>query len=496
MDRQRLNTRAIIGLVAAALSLLLMAIPALATSPKKDGNEGATVTTEPIAAASHGSSASHASSKSDHDGDADSNPSTTYTENNDTNDGGTPNNVSDAGDNAHPSGKDRSVENGGSGNQGKSESTPDQNGKGPERDYQGTDKPNGSGGPDKADQDGNNGCGNDDDFNDDNEGWCGHKPKNDNGGVVTPPGDNGGGDKTPPVRDAKVTICHATGSSTNPFVMITPSASGVFHGHLGHQDGRDIIPTFTYQGQQYSQNWDAAGQAIFNKGCESAVTPPVLCSDGSMPAANGDCPSDTPPVHTKVTICHATGSSTNPFVTITPSASGVFHGHLGHQDGRDIIPPFTYKGQVYSQNWNAAGQAIFNNGCVESAITPPVLCPDGSTPPANGDCNPPVVCPTDTTMAIGQTDDCTPEVLGNVITRGGLGGKSPKGDSVLGKFISKPQARKPLAAAKDEGAAQLPFTGSNIMMLLSLALGLLALGLLSLESTIVLHNASVKRARR
>jgi hypothetical protein len=99
-------------------------------------------------------------------------------------------------------------------------------------------------------------------------------------------------------------------------------------------------------------------------------------------------------------------------------------------------------------------------------------------------------------MAIGQTDDCTPEVLGNVITRGGLGGKSPKGDSVLGKFISKPQARKPLAAAKDEGAAQLPFTGSNIMMLLSLALGLLALGLLSLESTIVLHNASVKRARR
>ncbi|HYI45310.1 MAG TPA: hypothetical protein VE174_07620, partial [Actinomycetota bacterium] len=41
----------------------------------------------------------------------------------------------------------------------------------------GKDKPNGSGGDDKADQDGNNGCGNDDDFEDDNNGNCGGKKK-------------------------------------------------------------------------------------------------------------------------------------------------------------------------------------------------------------------------------------------------------------------------------------------------------------------------------
>jgi hypothetical protein len=64
-----------------------------------------------------------------------------------------------------------------------------------------------------------------------------------------------------------------------------------------------------------------------------------------------------------VTICHATGSSSHPFVMISPSASGVFHGHLRHQDGRDIVPPFTFKGQAFSENWNAEGQAIFNNGC-------------------------------------------------------------------------------------------------------------------------------------
>jgi hypothetical protein len=67
--------------------------------------------------------------------------------------------------------------------------------------------------------------------------------------------------------------------------------------------------------------------------------------------------------HQHVTICHATGSSSNPFVMISPSASGVFHGHISHQGGRDIIPPFMFKGQVFSENWTAAGQAIFNNGC-------------------------------------------------------------------------------------------------------------------------------------
>ena len=118
----------------------------------------------------------NANAASDHDGDADSDSSTSYTEDNDTNDGGTPNNVADDGDNAHPSGKDRSVENGKSGNQGKSESNPDDS-KGPMRHEGalGDDKANGPGGSDLADQDGNNGCGNDDDFDDDNNGWCGKK---------------------------------------------------------------------------------------------------------------------------------------------------------------------------------------------------------------------------------------------------------------------------------------------------------------------------------
>ena len=89
------------------------------------------------------------------------------TEDDDTNDGGTPEDVADDGDDAHPSGRDRSVEPGGNPNKGNAQHDPDGDANG------GVDQPGGDGGEDLADQDGNNGCGNDDDFEDDNNGNCG-----------------------------------------------------------------------------------------------------------------------------------------------------------------------------------------------------------------------------------------------------------------------------------------------------------------------------------
>jgi hypothetical protein len=146
---------------AMALALLCLAVPAGAHH--KAGHDGGP--------GSHGSG--------DHDGDADNDSSTSYTEDNDSD--GKPNSPDPSGDadNKHPSGKDKHEEHGNSGNQGASESDPDDDGHGPDRSNGGPDKPNGSGGEDLLDQDGNNGCGNDDDFEDDNEGWCGKPPKQD-----------------------------------------------------------------------------------------------------------------------------------------------------------------------------------------------------------------------------------------------------------------------------------------------------------------------------
>ena len=81
------------------------------------------------------------------------------------------------------------------------------------------------------------------------------------------------------------------------------------------------------------------------------------------------------------TICHATASNSNPYSTFTVDEASVdglvppqgdhFHGHTGPVwdptlkaqkiDWGDIIPPVP--GHHAGLNWDAAGQAIYNNGC-------------------------------------------------------------------------------------------------------------------------------------
>jgi len=122
---------------------------------------------------------------------------------------------------------------------------------------------------------------------------------------------------TPP---SKVTICHKTGSDSNPWRRITVSSramtkpnskSGiVLRGHLRH-----------------------AGDAI--------VVGTAACPSPTLTPA----PTTTPP--TKITICHKTGSTTNPYRRITVSsravtnpnspAGKVLRGHMGHTG--DILMP-------------------------------------------------------------------------------------------------------------------------------------------------------------
>lgn len=68
----------------------------------------------------------------------------------------------------------------------------------------------------------------------------------------------------------------------------------------------------------------------------------------------------------KVTLCHATNSDKNSYDKITVSANATVEGHDKHSD--NIIPPFTYteKGEQKrypGKNWDARGQAIYNNDC-------------------------------------------------------------------------------------------------------------------------------------
>jgi LPXTG-motif cell wall-anchored protein len=85
----------------------------------------------------------------------------------------------------------------------------------------------------------------------------------------------------------------------------------------------------------------------------------------ASPENAGATPSD------KVTICHATSSEKNPYRSIPVNTSSIDEINNRHRNGHgdhtgDIIPSFTSPiGTVFpGLNWDAVGQAIWNNGCV------------------------------------------------------------------------------------------------------------------------------------
>ena len=79
-----------------------------------------------------------------------------------------------------------------------------------------------------------------------------------------------------PLSSERITICHATASTTNPYVMITVDIQSIVgtsgHGRSGVNVG-DIIPAFTYNGNEtYPGNGD---QAVLANGCNRVSPPPA-----------------------------------------------------------------------------------------------------------------------------------------------------------------------------------------------------------------------------
>jgi hypothetical protein len=137
-------------------------------------------------------------------------------------------------------------------------------------------------------------------------------------------------------KSGHVTICHRTGSHQNPYVVISPSVSGVYHGHyLEHNehavfpntasDGKwgDIIPPFQYQGVTYSLNWDAQGQAIWSNGCRP-VTSGTTGTTSTTGTTNttGTTSTVTSTVTTSISSSTSTVTVTTPSSTVTVTTTG------------------------------------------------------------------------------------------------------------------------------------------------------------------------------
>lgn len=147
----------------------------------------------------------------------------------------------------------------------------------------------------------------------------------------------------------KVTICHATNSDNNPYVMITVDTDaahgGKDHGkgdHAAEHDGTvwtaalkaqhiswgDIIPAYTDdQGVSFpGLNWTAAGQAIFNNGCkvpQAQPTPTPTPTSAPTPTPTPTTPvtptPTTPGTVTAVTVASTTPVAATSVKTATPT---------------------------------------------------------------------------------------------------------------------------------------------------------------------------------
>lgn len=130
---------------------------------------------------------------------------------------------------------------------------------------------------------------------------------------------------TPPNPDHKVTLCHRTGSASNPYIVITTDIASdglVKGGHNNHEQvgnglGGDIIPAYSYTfihgprtGETFEypgKNLDTVisgttGAAILEAGCvvpTSTPTPTETPSPTETPT-----PTDSP----KPLTCHDTGT--------------------------------------------------------------------------------------------------------------------------------------------------------------------------------------------
>lgn len=126
---------------------------------------------------------------------------------------------------------------------------------------------------------------------------------------------------------------------------------------------------------------------------------------------------------TKVTICHRTGSASNPYVKITVSSNAAYGGHDDEHDGPvamntnvaaklksqhvewgDIIPADdTHAGK----NWTAEGKAVYTNGCGCADKNGPVVGPvskKSDDAPKSDDCK------------TNATKPTTPPSKGSVVT--------------------------------------------------------------------------------
>jgi hypothetical protein len=168
----------------------------------------------------------------------------------------------------------------------------------------------------------------------------------------------------------------------------------------------------------------------------------------------------------KTTICHATGSATNPYVTITISDNAL-PAHARHQDGRDLIP--APAGGCPQPAAAAEKPGKREAGGIDAA--PAEAEAKGEAAPAAA-----------AAPAVETAPAAAPrgEVLG-VVASGGTARKLPRLRETLAvqdEGVARRESGAPVAKAAAAQAGELPFTGLEAALVALAGLLLVLIGVL------------------
>ena len=155
----------------------------------------------------------------------------------------------------------------------------------------------------------------------------------------------------------------------------------------------------------------------------------------------------------KVTLCHATGSEKNPYVTITIAEPAVRNAHDGHQDDGDLIPAPEGGCPV---SLEAAARTAAGLGAGGPAASP--VTPSGTA--ASGDTTPPII----TSSQMGSAPKSRIQVLGEIDTEAGAADTAPAAGAAPAREV-------------DEGSNGLPFTGLSLIAVVLAGLAALLTGI-------------------